>query len=140
MSQLSQFIVNHWPLVAGLLIVVVLIIINELASRKHQAQKLSPQGLVHQMNHNDVPVYDLRPVEVYREGHIVNAARVQKDEFDKEPLKNLINKPFVLVCDSGTASTTLANALKQKGFEQVMVLQGGMRAWQETDLPLIKGK
>ncbi len=140
MSQLSQFVINHWPLVIGLLIIVVLIVINELASRKHQAQKLSPQGLVHQMNHNDVPVYDLRPIEAFREGHIVSATRVQKEEFDKEPLKKLNNKSFVLVCDSGTASTTLANHLKQKGFEQVMVLQGGMRAWQDADLPLIKGK
>ncbi|MEG3193837.1 rhodanese-like domain-containing protein, partial [Lysobacter sp. D1-1-M9] len=30
--------------------------------------------------------------------------------------------------------------LKKAGFEQVYVLEGGIQAWQQADLPLVKGR
>ncbi|MCC5792593.1 MAG: rhodanese-like domain-containing protein [Legionellaceae bacterium] len=140
MAQLSEFVINHWQLWAALLAVLLLIVLNEHQAKKQQAAKVSPQSLVTLINHDKLAIYDIRPQESFREGHIVGAHRVNKDDFDKKPLCQSKDKAFVLVCDNGISSGSLAQNLKKSGFTQIMVLNGGMRAWQESDLPLIKGK
>lgn len=140
MSQLSQFIAHHWIMILSLCFVALLIIINEWFSSKQQAEKLSPQRLVNLMNHDDVKVFDLRSNELYKSGHIVNAQQVSKDDFNKAAMQKLKDIPFALVCDTGIHSSARAADLKKNGFQNVMVLQGGMRSWQEADLPLVKGK
>jgi len=46
----------------------------------------------------------------------------------------------VLVCKAGQASGDAAKRLRKAGFERVYVLDGGIAAWQQADLPLVKGR
>lgn len=140
MSQLSQFIGNHWIMVLSLCFIALLILLNEWLSQKQQAQKISAQQLVNLMNHEDIKIFDIRSADAYKSGHIVNSQRVSKDEFNKDSMQKLKDSSFALVCDTGIHSTALASEIKKQGFGQVMVLHGGIRSWQDADLPLVKGK
>ena len=47
---------------------------------------------------------------------------------------------MVAVCRNGQASADAAKRLKKAGFEQVYWLDGGIAAWQQAELPLVKGR
>ena len=47
---------------------------------------------------------------------------------------------MVLVCRTGQTAGAAAKRLKKAGFEKVYVLDGGVAAWQQADLPLVKGR
>ena len=48
--------------------------------------------------------------------------------------------PVAVACRTGTASADAAKRLVKAGFKQVFWLDGGVAAWQQANLPLVKGK
>jgi rhodanese-related sulfurtransferase len=46
----------------------------------------------------------------------------------------------VLVCKAGQTAGDAAKRLRKAGFERVHILDGGIGAWQQADLPLVKGR
>jgi rhodanese-related sulfurtransferase len=48
--------------------------------------------------------------------------------------------PVVVACRTGTASSAAARKLAKAGFKQVYWLDGGVAAWQQANLPLVKGR
>lgn len=140
MGQLSQFIMNHWPLCLALAVILAMIFINERLEQRKRGKALSPQGLVSIINNDNALVIDLRDSESYRNGHIIDAIRASAEDFETNRMDKYKNKPVVLVCARGLQSTTLAAKLRAKGFSEPMVLSGGMGAWQAEGLPVIKGK
>ena len=138
MNQLYSFSVNHWQACLALLIVLVFIAINELWDQKKRGTALAPQQVIDWINNNDAAVVDLRNLELYKAGHITAAVHAGADDFQEARLKKFKNKPLILVCVNGVSSAALAPKLKAQGFEHVMVLAGGITAWQEANLPLIK--
>lgn len=140
MGQLGQFITNHWGLWLALVGVLALIYINELLSQKKRAKELSAVAAVEMINHENAMVIDLREQEIFRAGHIIDAIRASADNFSEQRMEKYKKKPLILVCAKGLQSTALAMKLRELGFEQPMVLAGGIAAWQEAGLPLVKGK
>jgi rhodanese-related sulfurtransferase len=140
MAQFSQFIMNHWGLCLGLIVILILLFINELMAKKNQASEISPQAAVALINSDDAVVFDLRDVESFRKGHIINAIRANADEFSQPKMASYKDKTLILVCARGLQSQTLAATLRGLQFSNPLVLAGGMSAWQGADLPLVKGK
>lgn len=139
MEHLSQFIVNHWQLWLLFIVILTLVFINELLMKKHKAKELSPQAVVELMNNDEITIVDLRDKELYKKSHILNAINAKADDFSEQKMDKYKGKPLVLVCDRGLQATTLANKIREQGFEPV-VLSGGINAWVSADLPLVKGK
>lgn len=138
MTQLVEFITNNWPLVGGLVVTLILIWVNEIFSAKQQAQTISPQALVNLMNHDEVKIFDLRQKEVYNKGHIIDATKVNAEDFNQPHFEKFKDTHTILVCENGLQSASLGSKLKKQGFNQVKILHGGMKAWAEAGLPLIK--
>jgi rhodanese-related sulfurtransferase len=67
---------------------------------------------------------------------------VQPSQFDPENklLANARELPVVVVCRTGQGSADAAKRLKKAGFTKVFWLDGGIAAWQQADLPLVKGR
>ena len=65
------------------------------------------------------------------------AIRVDPDAALKEPDALPAAKDLVLYCDcpDDAASAAVAQALKAKGFANVKILRGGLKAWMEAGLP-----
>jgi len=118
------------------------IIVTEIRRLFRGYTALKPAGLTQLINSGDAVVVDLSASGDFEKGHIAGSRNVQASQFT--PQHKLVatakQRPVVLVCRSGTASETAAKALKKEGFEQVFVLEGGLPAWQQADLPLVKGR
>ena len=76
---------------------------------------------------------DARPAEQYAKSHIPDAINIdwreiltRKDEVPRD-------KPVVLYCNTGLASSKAHLILRLSGYENVKVLSGGYREWQAGD-------
>ena len=139
MGQLNQFITNHWELSLAFLVITFLIYINEWLSLKKAPKSLSPQFVIEKINHESATIIDLREQTLFSAGHIINAIRATADDFALPRLQKYKTQPVILVCPKGVQSQALATKLSAQGFEHVMVLAGGLTAWQDAGLPLVKG-
>ena len=140
MQQLGQFVIHHWALCLTVVSILVLIFINEWVSQKNNAKQLSAAAAVDLINHEDALVIDIRDQELFRAGHILDAIRASADDFNQQRMDKYKKKPLILVCSKGIQAAALATKLREQGFEQPFVLAGGLAAWQEASLPLVKGK
>ena len=124
---------------AGLTIAIVF---NEISSLFRGYKGLRPAELTGLVNRDNALVVDLRPYADFDKGHIAGSKNVLMTQFDPEnpQLKAAKTLPVVLVCKTGQGAGTSAKRLRKAGFEQVYVLDGGIAAWQQADLPLVKGR
>jgi SulP family sulfate permease len=44
------------------------------------------------------------------------------------------NRPIIVVCRTGRRSARAADALRKEGYENVTILEGGLRAWEAEGL------
>ncbi|STY28405.1 rhodanese-related sulfurtransferase [Legionella wadsworthii] len=139
MEHLGQFITNHWQLWLALIIILLLIFINELISQKKKAKELTPQAAVDLINHENAVVIDLRDKEVYKQGHIIDSVNVKSEDLVQQKLNKYKNVPIILISTRAHEAQAIATKIRTQGY-QPHVLSGGITAWQNADLPLVKGK
>lgn len=141
MDKFLEFAGNHTLLVFALVTTFLLVIFTELRRKASGMLTVPPTDAVKLIN-NDAVVIDLRSMEAFSNGHIVNAKSVPLDELAGHigKLDKLKKKPVIAVCDSGIASTKAVNTLRDSGFESVYGLKGGMAAWGQAGLPVVTGK
>lgn len=118
------------------------IIVTEIRRMFRGYKALKPAELVQLVNAGDAVVVDLSSSGDFEKGHIAGSKNVQPSQFGPEHklVATAKQRPVVLVCRAGTASEAAARTLKKAGFEQVSVLEGGLPAWQQAELPLVKGR
>ncbi len=118
------------------------IIFHEVSGLFRGYKGLRPAELTGLINRDSALVVDLRPFADFDKGHIAGAKNVLMTQFDPEnaQLKSAKSLPVVLVCKTGQSAGTAAKRLRKAGFEKVYVLDGGIAAWQQADLPLVKGR
>lgn len=139
--QYIQFFLEHWILSSAFIIVLAVLIWYEYKGKAMGASRIAPAQAVQLINKQNAQVIDVREKGAYNAGHIVNAMHATKDEIqDAAPkLQKFKNQPVLLVCASGTSSSTLATQMHKQGFTQVYFLQGGLNAWKAESLPVVKG-
>lgn len=115
---------------------------NELSRLFRGYKTLQPAELTRLINQDNAQVFDLRPYADFQKGHIAGSKNVLMSQFDPDakPLASAKDQPVVLVCQSGMSVAAPAKRLKKAGFARVHVLDGGIAAWQQAELPLVKGK
>lgn len=142
LPELLAFAGRHPYLLLGLAGLTLALIYNEASVLFRGYKGLAPAGLTALVNRDNALVVDLRPVADFDKGHIPGARNVQMSQFDPENKQLAAAKslPVVLVCKAGQTAGTAAKRLRKAGFEHVYVLDGGLQAWQQADLPLAKGR
>ena len=112
----------------------------ELKIKGFGSQNIQAQDLVLKINHDEATVIDIRSVNAFQEGHIVGAMNCPADNFEQKvnSLNKFKNKHLVIVCNLGNSAVKIAKQLKDQGFTQVSILQGGIQAWRTAGLPLQK--
>lgn len=141
-AELAAFAGRNPMLSLALAGLTVAIIGNELLGLLSGVRRIGPAQLTALVNRDNALVVDLRAIADFEKGHIAGSKNVQLSQFDPEnkalaPAKAL---PVVLVCNMGQTAQGAAKRLRKAGFAQVSVLEGGIRAWQSADLPLVKGR
>lgn len=142
LEELLAFAGRHPLLSLALAGLTVAIIFNEIARLFRGFKGLRPAELTVLANRENALVVDLRPMADFGKGHIPGSRNVQMSQFDPEnkQLAAARSLPVVLVCKTGQVSGGAAKRLKKAGFEHVYVLEGGIQAWQDAQLPLVKGR
>jgi rhodanese-related sulfurtransferase len=141
-DELLAFAGRHPYYALALVGLTIAIIYTELARLTRGYKALRPAGLTALINRENALVVDLSPGKDFEKGHIAGSRPVQASQFDPESklLANAKSLPVVVVCRTGQGSADAARRLKKAGFEQVYWLDGGIAAWQQADLPLVKGR
>lgn len=90
------------------------------------------------MNRENALVLDVRDPAAYAAGHILGARNLPLGELEKraEELDRHKKKPVIVACDTGMSSSRAVKVLKARGFENVVNLSGGFRAWLQASLPV----
>ncbi|WP_329848031.1 rhodanese-like domain-containing protein [Stenotrophomonas sepilia] len=141
-EELLAFAGRNPMLSAALVGLTVAIIFTEIRRLFRGFKGIKPAELTQLINAGGTVVVDLSASGDFEKGHIAGSRNAQASAFGPENklVANAKQSPVVLVCRSGNASETAAKALKKAGFEKVYVLDGGIPAWQQAELPLVKGR
>ncbi len=103
---------------------------------------VDPAGLTALINRQDALLVDVSAASDFEKGHIAGAKNVQMSQFDADNkiLARVRDLPVAVVCRSGNTSADAARKLAKAGFRQVHWLDGGVAAWTQAQLPLVKGR
>lgn len=92
------------------------------------------------INRQHAVVLDVRGDAEFASGHIVDAKHIPLDTLTERlnELKKYQNKPILVNCQRGARTMKACDVLRKAGFTQVHHLQGGLNAWVEAKLPMVK--
>jgi rhodanese-related sulfurtransferase len=101
---------------------------------------LSPTQAVLLINREKATVVDVRSADEFATGHLIGSRHVAMENISADLAKTVTDKkrPLILVCASGMRSQKALGVAKAQGFEQAHSLGGGLRIWQDANLPLEK--
>jgi rhodanese-related sulfurtransferase len=141
MDKLLEFTSNNTLLVLALMVSFFIVAFTELRRKASGLVNIEPIEAVKLIN-NDAVVIDLRSVDAFSKGHIVNARNIPLDELEAKManLEDVKSKSIVAVCDSGASSTKSVATLRTAGFESAFGVKGGMLGWEQAGLPVVTGK
>jgi rhodanese-related sulfurtransferase len=140
MAGLSEFIIDHWLLVAALVVILALLAADTLKRRVLGFKDVKPQEAVRLINHEDAVMVDVRDDQEYREGHVLNAKWVPFGLMEERlpELEAYRSRPLIVYCRSGQRSAHACVLLRKHGFARLYKLSGGLLAWRGADLPVVK--
>jgi len=107
------------------------------------------EELQQEMNEHTVLI-DVREPQEFSQGRIDGAVNFPRGVLEMQlanhpvcassenPLETLNQQEIYLICRSGARSALAAESLNRMGFEKVTSVAGGMMAWEQKGLPLVK--
>lgn len=139
MKSFIEFVINHWVLWSLLAVVVVLILIEELRSKKGSA-RLSPKEVTQLINRENAVLIDLRDKDAFVSSHIVDAVNLTAEDvsINSPKLKKYKGKPIILVATNETQANRILVELRKQGMTAYL-LAGGVTAWRGAGFPVVKG-
>ena len=132
MPMAIQFAKNHTLMVAGWIGVFVATIYT-FFKEATEAVRL--------MNNEDAVVIDLRSIDEFKRGHIINSQQFVPTDIKNHNLGKLEQHkevPVILTCATGFSSRSSAEILAKQGFSRVYSLREGIAGWNAANLPLVK--
>jgi thioredoxin 1 len=73
---------------------------------------------------------DVRTEEEVANGKIASSKNIVWDDAFATKLDTLAHQPLFVYCGSGIRSAKAAKVLREKGYEEVHELDGGIKAWK----------
>lgn len=145
MSQLATFASHHLYLVGALVLIIIAMAVVELLRQYTGPKHVTPTQATLMINHQNAQLIDMRQPEQFQKGHILGAQQVAQEQIQPshQLLQHLTNengtpRPVIIICEQGIQAKTVANCLLQLGMDNVYVLQGGMSAWRDEGMPVVK--
>jgi rhodanese-related sulfurtransferase len=139
MQDIFSFIQSHWLLSAAVVAVLILLTLIEVIRTQRGAKRISPQQTTQLINREQAIVIDIRSHEAYAKGHIIEAVSIPLADLEnkQKKLDKYKSQPIILVCANGLDSVKAATILNKYGIN-AYILAGGIRSWQDADLPLVQ--
>jgi len=120
---------------------ITLLIVTEFQRRGKKYNDIRPVEAIGLINHKNAVVFDVRPNDAFKKGHVTNAINIPLEELKSNPKKaaKYKNKPVIIYCNSGTTSMAACKILQEQGFELIHNMRGGITAWERDSYPVITG-
>ncbi len=91
-----------------------------------------------QAQHQPLFVLDVRTIEEWDKGHIAGSHHIELTALDRSLSELPRDQSIAIVCRSGQRASLAASFLMKKGFRSVTNVRGGVQAWTQAGLPLIR--
>jgi rhodanese-related sulfurtransferase len=141
MDRYIEFVGNN-PILFVLLAAILALIAWTEGRRFMRAHKeVSPTEAVQLINREDALVLDVREDnEVSATGKINGARHVPLSVLKQRvgELAKYRNRAVIVTCGTGIRSAQASDILRQNEFQKLYSLKGGIAAWQNANLPLVK--
>lgn len=83
---------------------------------------------------------DVRTATEFESSHVPGSHLLPLDQLDIERVRKLAGgRPIHLLCRSGNRASQAAAKLAQAGFDKLIVVEGGIQAWQAAGRPVRQG-
>ena len=133
-----KFLIDNWMLLSvaltsGLMLRVPVI-------RGSVGAGLTPAAAVNLINRETAVVVDVCSAEEFAAGHINGARHIPLADLSSRLPEQAKNKavPLLMVCASGARARKAADTARRLGYPNAQVLAGGLRAWKDANLPVLK--
>ncbi len=138
MEQFFEFISNHPILIGAFVLLLILFIRNEVS---RGGRTITAQELVNLTNREKAVIVDVRDVQAYKEGHILNSVNIPHAALKSRisEIEKHKNSKIIIACKMGQHAGIAGAALRKAGFQNVFRLRGGLAEWRNQNMPLVKG-
>ena len=132
-----KFILDHIFLIGIVLVSGGALLWPSLTQR---GKKASPAQATLLINRGKTTIVDVRSSEEFATGRLPDAINIPAGDLAKRvgELEKSKSKTTIVVCQKGTRAFSAAKVLEKAGFTDVVVLDGGVAAWQAAGLPMKK--
>ena len=139
MQQLTTFFNNHPWLCLATLVVLIAVIFVEWNRAKRNIFNIPPTQVTQLINRDHAVIIDVRAKEAYQQGHIINSHTYQAQDIleNSKKLDKFRTKPLVIVAQTNSEGQKISAFLLKNGYN-AYALAGGITAWQEAQMPLVK--
>ena len=133
-----SFLIDNWMLVVVALVSGFALLLPTMQAMGNAG--ISPTQAVLLINREKAHIIDVRSPEEFATGHLIGAKNMGMDVLESNLGKTINDKkrPLILVCASGIRSQRAQKIATKLGFENAHSLSGGLKIWQEANLPLEK--
>lgn len=102
-------------------------------------KNLSPQEVSDMLKAGSIVLIDVREPNEYAAEHIEGATLFPLSCFEPCKLPDTGGKPIVFQCAGGVRSAKAINACLNEKLAHNAHMAGGLRAWKDAGLPIVKG-
>ncbi|OOF67916.1 rhodanese-like domain-containing protein [Rodentibacter caecimuris] len=141
LPMVITFAQKHTLLVVSWFVIFFLVIYTFFKAATSKTKTVSNAEAVVLMNNENAQVVDLRSLDEFQRGHIINSVNLLPTEIKNHNLGKIEqhkNTPIIVVDINGVLAASSAELLAKQGFERVYVLKDGIAAWVGANLPLVK--
>ncbi|MEO8976676.1 MAG: rhodanese-like domain-containing protein [Casimicrobiaceae bacterium] len=135
-----SFVQNNWMLFAVLLVSGAMLVWPLISARTSPMKPISTLGVTRLINAGNPVLLDLRETKELDGGHLPNALHIPLSQLKDRggELTRFAARPLIAYCDRGQRSSSAAATLSALGFKEMYQLSGGIRAWKDAGLPLVR--
>lgn len=130
----------HWLLFGTVLLTGGMLIWPLISRGARVGREVTPLEAVQLINRRDALVVDIRDAAEYGSGHIGGSRHIPAAELSArlKELEKFKSRPVIVSCRTGGRAGASAAVLRKSGFGEVLILRGGIAAWQQAGMPLEK--
>jgi len=135
-----EFIGNHSLLFIALLVIVILLLQTIFSDLTRKYKLVTVPEAIALINRDEAVIIDTRNKAEFDSGHITDALHIPLPEIkdSSERLKKYEARPLLFYCKTGTRSDEACKILHKQGVNNIYALSGGVQAWQDANMPLVK--
>ena len=109
------------------------------AAEVQSVSAITPGQALTMKNHG-VLLIDVREQDEYNTIHVADSTLIPLGELPNRlgEISQHKDKPLIAICRSGKRSAQAVKLLHEKGFTQATSVEGGLIAWEQAGLPVVR--